>query len=187
MSYKTLNQKGFTAMETVLVVIILAIIGGTGYYVYQANNNSTNTQNSAHTATVSTSVTATNSKSASAAGAQAKLVYANLLKAFNKDGATQKDWDVTYVDSSAGSKEFTADFKTAVDNGTAWSDGVFCSDSTTFDGFSVSKTSLSGTTASVTLLPTTKGKSDTNATQIQLSLQYGKGAWLIDKHDCVSS
>ncbi len=49
MSIKSLNQKGFAAMEAVLVVVILAIIGGTGYYVYQANNKATDTQNTAQT------------------------------------------------------------------------------------------------------------------------------------------
>jgi prepilin-type N-terminal cleavage/methylation domain-containing protein len=186
MSYKSLNQKGFTAIESVLVIVILAIIGGTGYYIYQANNKSTDTQNAAQTATASTTVASTTGKSAAAAGAQAKLVYANLLKDFNKNGAAHTNWDVTYVDSSAGSKAFTTDFKTAVDNGTAWSDGVFCTTSTTFDGFSVSKTSLGATTASVTLLPTTKGKSDANSTQIKLGLQYSKGNWLVDKHECVT-
>lgn len=49
MTFKVLNQKGFAAIEAILIVIILAIIGGTGYYVYQANNKATNTQNNAHT------------------------------------------------------------------------------------------------------------------------------------------
>jgi hypothetical protein len=48
MSLKALNKKGFAAVEALLIVIILAIIGGTGYYVYQANNKATNTQNNAH-------------------------------------------------------------------------------------------------------------------------------------------
>lgn len=47
MSYKISNQKGFAAIEAVLIVVILAIIGGTGYYVYQANNKSTDTQTAA--------------------------------------------------------------------------------------------------------------------------------------------
>lgn len=49
MPHKPINQKGFAAIEAVLIVIILAIIGGTGYYVYQANNKSTDTQNAAQT------------------------------------------------------------------------------------------------------------------------------------------
>lgn len=190
MLQKLTNQKGFTAVEAILVIIIVAIVGGTGYYVYQSNNKSTDTQNAAHTATESAAVTGTTGKSVAAAGAQAKLAYAGLLKAFNKNGAVhQQNWDIIYVDSTAGSKQFTKDFKTAVDNGTAWSDGVFCADAKTLtaDAFSVSKTSLSGDTASVTLSPTTKGKSDTSSPGIKLGLQYSGGKWLIDKHECVSS
>lgn len=50
MALKVLNQKGFAAVEALLIVIILAIIGGTGYYVYRANSNTTDTQNAAQTA-----------------------------------------------------------------------------------------------------------------------------------------
>lgn len=35
--YKTINQRGFAAIEAVLIFVIVAIIGGTGYYVYNAN------------------------------------------------------------------------------------------------------------------------------------------------------
>jgi prepilin-type N-terminal cleavage/methylation domain-containing protein len=49
MSLKSINQKGFTVIEGLLVLLILAIIGGTGYYVYQANNDATETQNQAQT------------------------------------------------------------------------------------------------------------------------------------------
>jgi Tfp pilus assembly protein PilV len=50
MSHTPTNQKGFAALEALLIAIILAIIGGTGYYVYQANNKSTDTQNAAQVA-----------------------------------------------------------------------------------------------------------------------------------------
>lgn len=36
-------------MEAALIVLILAIIGGTGYYVWHANNKATDSQNSAQT------------------------------------------------------------------------------------------------------------------------------------------
>ena len=42
-----MNQKGFAAVEAVLIVVILAIIGGTGYYVYHTNKKSNDTLNSA--------------------------------------------------------------------------------------------------------------------------------------------
>lgn len=49
MTYKSLNQRGFGAVEALLIIVIVGIVGGTGYYVYRANNNSTNTQDSAQT------------------------------------------------------------------------------------------------------------------------------------------
>ena len=33
----SINQKGFTVIEGLLVFVIVAIIGGTGYYVYHSN------------------------------------------------------------------------------------------------------------------------------------------------------
>ncbi len=47
---KQLNQKGFALVEGLLILVILAAIGGVGYYVYQANNDATDTQNAAQTA-----------------------------------------------------------------------------------------------------------------------------------------
>lgn len=49
MSSKPLNQKGFTALETVLIIVVLAVIGGAGYYVYHQNHKTktAQTQNSA--------------------------------------------------------------------------------------------------------------------------------------------
>lgn len=40
-------QKGFTVIETLLVLILLAILGFTGYYVYQTKSNTNSTYNSA--------------------------------------------------------------------------------------------------------------------------------------------
>lgn len=41
------GQKGFTIVETLLVLILLAIIGFTGYYVYQSRNNANSSYNDA--------------------------------------------------------------------------------------------------------------------------------------------
>jgi hypothetical protein len=41
------NQCGFTAVAGLLVLVIVAIIGGTGWYVMQANKNTDNTLNKA--------------------------------------------------------------------------------------------------------------------------------------------
>ncbi len=45
------NQKGFSAIEIVLVVVILALIGVVGWLVYKNRHQSTNTVNSAKTST----------------------------------------------------------------------------------------------------------------------------------------
>lgn len=37
------NQEGFSAVETSLVLVIVALIGGTGWYVWQSRNKATNT------------------------------------------------------------------------------------------------------------------------------------------------
>jgi len=41
------TQKGFTAIEAILIVIVLAILGGTGYYIYSANKKANSTYSSA--------------------------------------------------------------------------------------------------------------------------------------------
>lgn len=38
-----INQKGFSAFEALIIALILAIIGGTGYYVYNANKKASDT------------------------------------------------------------------------------------------------------------------------------------------------
>ncbi|HVX48388.1 MAG TPA: hypothetical protein VHA05_03465 [Candidatus Saccharimonadales bacterium] len=37
------NQKGFAAVEAILIVVIIAIVAGTGYYVYHTNKKSSDT------------------------------------------------------------------------------------------------------------------------------------------------
>jgi hypothetical protein len=49
MTHKSINQKGFAALEALLVLVIAAIVGGTGYYIYHANNKATDSQNAAQT------------------------------------------------------------------------------------------------------------------------------------------
>lgn len=49
MTHKPINQKGIAALEALLILVIGAIIGGTGYYIYHANNKATDSQNAAQT------------------------------------------------------------------------------------------------------------------------------------------
>lgn len=190
MSYKIYDQKGFAALEAVLVIVIVAILAGTGYYVYQANNKTNETQTATHTAAESAVVTSTTSKSAVAAGAQSKKTYGNLLAAYKKNASTQSNWDVTYVNGKSAANEFTPAFKSAVSGGTAWDSagGPFCTNNVAFDDFTVDKATISGDSATVTLAQTVKGKkSSAYATHIKLTLQYANKSWSIDKQECVSS
>lgn len=41
---KKLNSKGFSAVEVILLMVIVAIIGGAGYYIYQANDENSATE-----------------------------------------------------------------------------------------------------------------------------------------------
>lgn len=41
------GQKGFTLIETLLVLILLSIVGFTGYYIYHTKNNANSTYNNA--------------------------------------------------------------------------------------------------------------------------------------------
>lgn len=49
MKQTSINQKGFAALEAILILVIVAIIGGTGYYIYHANSKATDDQNAAQT------------------------------------------------------------------------------------------------------------------------------------------
>ena len=46
MFHQRLNQKGFTAIEGLLILVILAIVGGTGYFIYHSNQKTSDTLSS---------------------------------------------------------------------------------------------------------------------------------------------
>lgn len=54
MKIKKLNQQGFAVVEAILIVVILAIAGGTGYFVYHSNKKATSTYNAASKSASST-------------------------------------------------------------------------------------------------------------------------------------
>lgn len=66
MSYK-LTKKGFTIVPVLLMILILAIVGGTGYYVYHANKNTKETLDAATKSAQSTPKKTTKKKTTSAA------------------------------------------------------------------------------------------------------------------------
>jgi hypothetical protein len=47
MLHKKLTQTGFAHIEAILILVIVVILGGTGFYVYHANKSSSNNLNSA--------------------------------------------------------------------------------------------------------------------------------------------
>lgn len=47
MASKLQNQKGFATLEAILILVVVAIVAGTGYYIYNANKKATNVLNSA--------------------------------------------------------------------------------------------------------------------------------------------
>jgi Tfp pilus assembly protein PilV len=102
MPHKPVNQKGFAAIEAVLIVVILAIIGGTGYYVYQANNKSTETQNAAQLA--AQSAVKHTKKSPAKTASQAFVI---------------SEWSVEAVNAS---KDVTPQYKIVTQTNQQWAD-----------------------------------------------------------------
>jgi hypothetical protein len=51
------NQKGFISMEVFLIIVVLALVGGTGYFVYQATKKTNDTFTAAAKAADSTPLT----------------------------------------------------------------------------------------------------------------------------------
>lgn len=78
---KTLNQKGFAAVEAILVFVIIAIIGGTGFYVYQAHSKTNETLNTANLASQSATV---HRLTGAEATAKVQKTYDTYLAAVNK-------------------------------------------------------------------------------------------------------
>lgn len=91
-----LNSKGFAVLETLLILVIGAIIGGTGYYVYQTYNKSTDTQNAAQT--------------------NANAAVPSKKKTNTKNYLTIKEWGVHAPISAS----ITPQYSVITDNQQAW-------------------------------------------------------------------
>lgn len=57
------NQKGFTAVEAVLILVITGILSFVGWYVYHSKNNASSTYNSAANTSANTKTTTTRTTS----------------------------------------------------------------------------------------------------------------------------
>ncbi len=182
------NQQGFSSVEAILIVVIIAIIGFAGWYVYNANKKANNTIDTASQSNNSAqTVSLTSTKTSAAAGTRAKLVATALLS-YTK--ANSKASLKTYVDKHINDGQFTKTFKTAVDAGSGFSTAstspVYCSEGAVPTGFKVATSKLNGDSAVVSLTPVVTTKV-TATTVPQLTLQYVHSNWSVDKYDCVSN
>ncbi len=75
------NQKGFGAVETILIVIIVGIIGGTGWYVYSVNKSI----NASDANTLKSSTTTPNSKNTASGNKYVELSSTKLPEGWSVD------------------------------------------------------------------------------------------------------
>jgi cytoskeletal protein RodZ len=90
------NNKGFAVIEGLLILVIIAILGGTGWYVYQAHNNATNTLTNADAA------------NSSAANYSKPTPKPTLTQTQSQQYFTVKEWAVKVpIDSSVTGLSYT--------------------------------------------------------------------------------
>ena len=92
------NQSGFGTAETLLVVVIVAIVAFVGWYVYNSNktasktlSNATQVSNAANPKFAKAPVKAVSSTTAAQAGSQAKLIQTSLEAYFKVNKAYPGD------------------------------------------------------------------------------------------------
>ncbi|HWT55788.1 MAG TPA: hypothetical protein VN031_02005 [Candidatus Microsaccharimonas sp.] len=81
---KKLSQSGFTIVETLLVLILLAILGFTGFYVYNAQHDASKSLDAA-SKTVNSASTAQSQKKADSTSSQSNVKYLDI-----------KEWGVKF-------------------------------------------------------------------------------------------
>ena len=86
------NQKGFTTVEGLLILVIVAIIGGTGYYVYHSQKQTDKTLDSA----ANTSQSAVNQKTTAAKTTQAASTGYLVIK----------EWGVKFKEDSSSTDAY---------------------------------------------------------------------------------
>ncbi len=87
-----MKEKGFAAVETILILIVIVIIGGTGYYVWHANQNTTKAlsdANAASQSSIKTKKITTFEECKKATGSNMLMTYPE--QCVTKDGKTFTD------------------------------------------------------------------------------------------------
>jgi hypothetical protein len=134
MPHKKSNQTGFAAVAGLLIVIIVLLVGGTGYYVWHTNRQANNTLNSASTAA---SQPATGHSFAKMTGNQAaafvQATYDNYLNAVNQAlaknataNADQSTQPVEVTGLAAVKKDLSPDFYKQITPAKAGEDKIGC-------------------------------------------------------------
>jgi hypothetical protein len=88
------NQNGFSAVEGLLIFVIVVIIGGTGWYVMSANNKTNDTLNNAG---LGTAAKATKKKTTTTSSATQADTTANWTAYSNKDGQFSLKYPVAWA------------------------------------------------------------------------------------------
>jgi type II secretory pathway pseudopilin PulG len=90
---KKLNQRGFAALEIVLVIVVLMALAGAGYFVWQKQHDTTS-QNSSAKGSVS--------KSYSDNGISFKYTYPSALKATDEEAQSLQSADFAIIGDGPG-------------------------------------------------------------------------------------
>jgi len=177
------NHKGFSTVEGLLIAVIIILVGFIGWYVWHSKNNTDKTyKTAANSGTNTTSDTKESGGSLDDAKTQAEKVGNGLLTAIKSGNSAS-----SYVTAHSSDGQFTSAFVSSVNNGKAFSEGPLCTNNFDFDSFTASDASISGTSATVTLLQTVSGNSSGWNTHPKLTLIYDNKVWSVDQYICTGS
>lgn len=183
------DQRGFSVVEGFLVLVIIGLVAFIGWYVWHSKNATDKTLSSANKSSSSAVAKSTSPKqpvgSLDDAKAQAVKTGDGLLAA--SKSTTDPNPPKTYVSAHTNDGQFTSAFVASVNSGRAFKDGALCTNNFNFDSFTASDASISGKTATITLLQTVSGNTSYWSTHPKLTLVYSNGTWSVDQYTCIGS
>jgi hypothetical protein len=177
------NQKGFGAVEGLLILIIVLLIGFIGYYVYHTSNSANSSYNNAANASATTSIAPKNDAK-TVVGAKAKDT---LTKLWNHPAS---DSIHSYVAAHISDGLFTSNFKSLVDSGKYDNTGgnpITCTNGIAPDHFDIGTVSLQGDTATVTLINAGSNGAHDWSYNPTPTMKYLDGNWAVDNFECANN